>query len=292
MSAFSIGVLELCALLAISIFIFAWVRHMVIYAPVKFGVIRLAIAVATCVFIGFVQYTGHQAQLKKIANEAKPIGVSLPNLSATLSPSMKPSTVAATNQRYGREMFIEYGQIVNIADAQGVARPYQPTAADHAYRATRIVQLSGTQTVSEKQHIFAFIWGLAWLPIVILSYLLSIREQARLVTQHGFVDVSARATSPAGGLTFAEIEGFIDMLRSACDDADMYRTLERILTQTNMARKQMLHEVIADLRRKNAPRELIDAFVCLLDDAVAEKAYAVIYRCEERPSRLAMSKAA
>jgi hypothetical protein len=288
MSAFSIGILELCALLAISIFIFAWVRHMVIYAPAKFGVARLAIAVAACVFIGFGQYTGYQTQLKKIAAEAKPINVTQPNLSST----MKPSTAAATYQRYGREMFIENGQIVNITDAQGVERPFQPTLEDHTYRAKRIAQLSGTQTVSEKQHIFAFIWWLAWLPIVVLSYWLAVREEARLKTQHGFIAASARQTLSAGEMTFAQIDGFIDMLRSACDDADMYRTLERILTQPNMARKQMLHELLADLRRKNAPRELIDAFVCLLDDAVAEKAYAVIYRCEERPSRLAMSQAA
>lgn len=82
--------------------------------------------------------------------------------------------------------------------------------------------------------------------------------------------------------TFAEVDGFIDMLRGACEDAEMHQTLDKILTQPDDARRQMLHVLIEDLRQKNAPRPLIDAFVCLLDDAAAEKAYAVIYACEQR----------
>lgn len=82
--------------------------------------------------------------------------------------------------------------------------------------------------------------------------------------------------------TFADVDGFINMLRGACEDKEMYQTLETILTQPDDKRKQLLHALIDNLRAKNAPRELIDAFVCLLDNEAAEKAYTVIYQCERR----------
>ncbi len=82
--------------------------------------------------------------------------------------------------------------------------------------------------------------------------------------------------------TFAEVDGFVNMLRGACEDMEMHQTLEKILTQPDTERKQLLHALINDLRVKNAPRELIDAFVCLLDDEAAEKAYTVLYKCERR----------
>ena len=80
--------------------------------------------------------------------------------------------------------------------------------------------------------------------------------------------------------TFAEVEGFIDMLRAACDDRDMHATLERILSLPDQVRKQLLHTLLDDLRMKKAPQALIDAFVCMLNDDAAEKAYSVIFQCE------------
>ena len=41
--------------------------------------------------------------------------------------------------------------------------------------------------------------------------------------------------------TFAEVDGFIDMLRGACEDIDMHQTLDKILTQPDEARPQMLY---------------------------------------------------
>jgi hypothetical protein len=49
----------------------------------------------------------------------------------------------------------------------------------------------------------------------------------------------------------------------------------------------MLRELITEMRAKQAPHELIDAFICLMDDTVAEKAYTVIYKCERSPAVMA-----
>jgi hypothetical protein len=93
-----------------------------------------------------------------------------------------------------------------------------------------------------------------------------------------------QATPSTTPTTFAEVEGFVDMLRGACEDRDMHQILEQILTQPDTQRKQLVHAIVADIRRKRAPKELVDALICLLDDAAAERAYAVIFRCESRPS--------
>jgi hypothetical protein len=84
--------------------------------------------------------------------------------------------------------------------------------------------------------------------------------------------------------TFAEVDGFINMLRGACEDAELNRTLELILTQPDAGRKAMLRELLTALRERQAPKPLIEAFICLMDDAAAEKAYTVIYQCERKPT--------
>lgn len=118
---------------------------------------------------------------------------------------------------------------------------------------------------------------------VIITLLIAMVFFARPRNRRFYADSKASANTRVGDAkTFAEVDGFIDMLRGACEDAEMHQTLDKILTQPDDARRQMLHVLIEDLRQKNAPRPLIDAFVCLLDDAAAEKAYAVIYACERR----------
>jgi|GEM_PF-1542342 len=98
------------------------------------------------------------------------------------------------------------------------------------------------------------------------------------ITRKRPIVLAAEQTKP----TFADVDGFVNMLRGACDDKEMHQTLEKILTQPDDKRKQLLHVLIDDLRAKNAPRDLIDAFICLLDNEAAEKAYTVIYQCEQR----------
>ena len=79
--------------------------------------------------------------------------------------------------------------------------------------------------------------------------------------------------------TVGEIEGFINMLRAACEDITMHETLEKILSQPDQKRKTVIFMLIKDLKEKNAPAELIEAISCLVDNKIAEKAYEVIHKC-------------
>ena len=82
--------------------------------------------------------------------------------------------------------------------------------------------------------------------------------------------------------TFAEVDGFIDMLLAACQDKNMNDTLEMLLSQPDHLRKGIVHRVLEQLRQKKAPQRLIEAITCLLDDAAAEKAYEVIFQCKRK----------
>ena len=80
--------------------------------------------------------------------------------------------------------------------------------------------------------------------------------------------------------TYGEVEGLVTMLRAACDDLGMNETLEMLLSAPNDRRKKAVHELLDRFRMSGAPTSLHNAFVCLLDDDVAEKAYQVIYQCK------------
>ena len=79
--------------------------------------------------------------------------------------------------------------------------------------------------------------------------------------------------------TVGEVEGFIDMLRAACEDKNIYATLENLLSHPDEKRKEIVRLLLEDLKSKKVPSDLIEAISCLQDNAVAEKAYEVIYQC-------------
>ena len=72
------------------------------------------------------------------------------------------------------------------------------------------------------------------------------------------------------------------MLLAACEDMGMNATLEVLLSAPDDRRKLVVRELLERVRMSGAPKPLHDAFVCLLDDAVAEKAYEVIYKCQRK----------
>ncbi len=82
--------------------------------------------------------------------------------------------------------------------------------------------------------------------------------------------------------TYGEVEGFINMLLAACEDSSMNRTLEMLLSQPDERRRAIVAKLIQRLKESDAPQSLIEAMACLLDDAVAEKAYEVIYQCAQK----------
>ena len=77
----------------------------------------------------------------------------------------------------------------------------------------------------------------------------------------------------------AEIDGFVNLLAAACNDPKINATLERLLAMADDRRKGLVHTWVTDLIVEEAPKDLVQAVACLMDDAVAEKAYEVIFKC-------------
>jgi hypothetical protein len=78
----------------------------------------------------------------------------------------------------------------------------------------------------------------------------------------------------------AEIDGFVSLLAATCNDSKINATLERLLAMPDEKRKGLVHTWVTDLIVEEAPKDLVQAVACLMDDAVAEKAYEVIYKCK------------
>ena len=82
-------------------------------------------------------------------------------------------------------------------------------------------------------------------------------------------------------LTVGEIDGFIDMLRAACDNKEINQSLQKILSLPNPDRREMVRNLVAELTNKNAPSDLLEAIACLVSDDVSKKAHDVIYKCSQ-----------
>ena len=78
----------------------------------------------------------------------------------------------------------------------------------------------------------------------------------------------------------ADVEGFVSLLMAACDDPKINATLERLLSMPDAKRRGVVHAWVTDLLIEKAPRDLVQAVACLSDDAIAEKAYEVIFQCK------------
>ena len=92
--------------------------------------------------------------------------------------------------------------------------------------------------------------------------------------------MTRKATAPK---SVGEIETFITMLRTACEDDTVYSRLERLLSMPDAKRKAVVHAWVSDMLIADAPRDFVQAIACLLDDQVAEKAYEVIFNCSRKP---------
>ena len=99
------------------------------------------------------------------------------------------------------------------------------------------------------------------------------------LSNHELTYYNMNMSSPAPR-SVADIEGFVGLLKAACDDAQINATLERLLAMPDAQRRGVVHSWVSDLIIAEAPREFIAAVGCLIDDAVAEKTYAVIYQCK------------
>lgn len=79
--------------------------------------------------------------------------------------------------------------------------------------------------------------------------------------------------------TVGDIDSFISLLMAACADQKVNHALEKLLSMPDEKRRLFVHNWVTDLVVKNAPKNFTQAIACLSDDAVAEKAYEVIYQC-------------
>lgn len=82
--------------------------------------------------------------------------------------------------------------------------------------------------------------------------------------------------------TYADVESLMTMLQVACEDVGMNDTLQHLLSQPDQTRRAVVLKLVDHLRTQRAPSDFIDAFVCFLDDDVAERAYQVIYQCSRK----------
>jgi hypothetical protein len=80
----------------------------------------------------------------------------------------------------------------------------------------------------------------------------------------------------------ADIEAFVGLLRAACADEKINATLQRLLEMPDAKRQGVVHAWVTDLLIEGAPREFTQAVACLLDDAIAERAYEAIYQCRRQ----------
>ena len=80
----------------------------------------------------------------------------------------------------------------------------------------------------------------------------------------------------------SEIDSFVALLCAACEDAQVYEQIEKILTLPDEHRKQVLNTLISDMVKAGAPGDFVVAMACLVDTEIAEKAYEIIFKCQRR----------
>jgi len=82
--------------------------------------------------------------------------------------------------------------------------------------------------------------------------------------------------------TAQEIDSLVTLLVTACEDAGMSDTLAKLLAMPDQGRRNLISFLIDQFRKSQAPQQLTEAFSCILDDRVAERAYEVIYQCKRK----------
>ena len=80
--------------------------------------------------------------------------------------------------------------------------------------------------------------------------------------------------------TVGDIDMFVTMLTTACEDQSVFERLERLLSMPDSKRQAVVHSWVSDLIIAEAPRDFVQAIACLSDDRVAEKAYEAIVKCK------------
>ena len=292
-----IGYLEVTLLfLGAAILLFDRTRRLVIYGINARTVFWVVGCIAAFIGMGSALHSSHLWNLNQARNAdqsliAAPKGDPLMDfvlkgepLSFEPPPAFKPGLTTEKKERvvksYARLTFVETGKFIDYLTANGERTTYVPSQADIESRASKLAASSALKNKAELLLLVARVWWFAWIPILLLGYVSARSEYSNLLRFHNFSRQRKKFQS------FGEIEGFAGLLMTACEQSDTYNTLETILSLSDERRQSMLRELISVLRDKGAPKELTDAFVCLMDNDVAEKVYVYLHKCPRQPAEI------
>ena len=76
--------------------------------------------------------------------------------------------------------------------------------------------------------------------------------------------------------TVGDDESFVRLIQVALDDPMLRRQLKTILLLDSFNRQSALNTLIREMKLTRAPRQIITALGCLLDDAVADNALSIL----------------
>ena len=268
--------IEFSLLLFILLVLFASARHVAIYGMGTATNWALGIGIVTSLICG-MYFQGKVSQQTTLP----------PTGPAALRPDMAPKLREAAMRSAARSKFLLRGEIVTYPLASGDSVRYEPSDRDIAERVSYLSESSRDEIARRAFRERQVIWLLAWMPVVLLGYIGGRLEHSNLVRKYGFSRIVKRRSAvakPYGRITkpntFAEVEGFVGLLQAACEEPEMNATLQTILEQPDTIRQTMIRDLLAEFEKKGAPQILSEAFICLMDNEVAEKVYVYIHRCE------------
>lgn len=268
--------IEFSLLLFIVLVLFASARHVAIYGRNMATNWALGIGIATSLMCGMY-----------FQGKVPPQTTMPPTGPAALRPDMAPKLQDAAMRSSARSKFLLRGEIVAYTLASGEPVRFEPSDRDIAERVSYLSESSRDEIARRAFRERQLIWLLAWIPVVLLGYIGGRLEHSNLVRKYSFSRIVKRRSEVvkpysrvAKPHTFAEVEGFVGLLQAACEEPEMNSTLQTILEQPDAIRQTMIRDLLVAFEKKGAPQILSEAFICLMDNAVAEKVYVYIHRCE------------
>ena len=259
-------------LLVVAAAVFDGARHFAIYGPGRRSYWTLLLSGVACFTVTLMLQRNYEAQSRPDPARIQRSTTAYPNADPEVAARLKAQAELSLAQRN----FVDTGVIGEYTTESGQRMRYLPSADDVSQRDGVVADRAGRDASAEITRVKVRVWALFWLPVALVGLLLGRIEYLRLTKRHRF----NRYVKPQ---TYSEVEGFVGLLKAACEDPAINQTLEVILSQSDAARKKMIGELLKRFRERRAPQMLIDAFVCLMDDEVAEKVYVFIHKCE-RPA--------